>query len=150
MSDTPGSSPKSPFRELVNDYYTRKPDFKALENQYPAKAYLYGDDIVYTDPKEQEEHSKTLEAQNKRADMPVHPAEENTGGSIFDQVAKESKDSNASDHPLHDVDTGASSGGMKASIHDHKATPGPAMSDNLGKPASKDELKARAAELNKE
>lgn len=36
-----------------------------------------------------------------------------------------------------------------ATANDHKATPGPVMADNLGEPASKEELKKRAAELNK-
>ncbi|CBX93414.1 hypothetical protein LEMA_P043150.1 [Plenodomus lingam JN3] len=80
--------------------------------------------------------------------MPVHPAEETAGGSITDQVAKDSKDSNASSAQLHDVDTGASSGG---NVHAaaHKRNPGPVMADNLPTPESKEDLKKRAAELNK-
>jgi len=44
---------------------------------------------------------------------------------IFDQVAKDSKDSTASDHEIHDVETGATSGGSqgKATAEDHKGTP---------------------------
>ncbi|KAF2446840.1 hypothetical protein P171DRAFT_482918 [Karstenula rhodostoma CBS 690.94] len=80
--------------------------------------------------------------------MPVHPAEENATGSITDQVAKESSDSNASTHQHHDVDTGATSGGS-ASANAHKAAPGPVHADNLPEPASKEELKKRAEELNK-
>lgn len=56
---------------------------------------------------------------------------------LTDQVAKESKDSNASDHPLH------------AKMEDHHATPGPVMAENLGDKASKEELKKRSEELNK-
>lgn len=41
---------------------------------------------------------------------------------ITDQVAKESKDSTASSHELHDEDTGASSGG-NLHAHAHKANP---------------------------
>ncbi|KAK3080270.1 hypothetical protein LTS18_002683 [Coniosporium uncinatum] len=87
--------------------------------------------------------------------MPHHPAEENATGSITDQVAKESSDSTASSHELHDEDTGASSGGStgpkKASVQDHQANPGPvsASSADLGEPASKEELKKRSEELNK-
>ncbi|KAL5420729.1 hypothetical protein PMIN04_006220 [Paraphaeosphaeria minitans] len=81
--------------------------------------------------------------------MPVHPAEENATGSITDQVAKESSDSNASTHQHHDVDTGASSGGSNASAMAHKGAPGPVQSENIGEPASKEELKKRAEELNK-
>ncbi|KAF4303765.1 hypothetical protein GTA08_BOTSDO07590 [Botryosphaeria dothidea] len=83
--------------------------------------------------------------------MPVHPAEENATGNITDKVAKESSDSTASSHPLHQSDTGATSGGAqsKATASDHKAAPGPVLAEGLGEPASKEELKARAAELNK-
>ncbi|KAF3048113.1 hypothetical protein E8E12_010459 [Didymella heteroderae] len=80
--------------------------------------------------------------------MPVHPAEETTSGSITDQVAKDSKDSNASTHPLHDEENQATSGGSVAA-NAHKANPGPVHADNLPEPASKEELKKRAEELNK-
>jgi hypothetical protein len=66
---------------------------------------------------------------------------------ITDQVAKESKDSTASSHPLHDEDTNATSGGAASLAH--KANPGPVIADNLGEPASKEELKKRSDELNK-
>ncbi|GAB7342075.1 hypothetical protein MBLNU457_g0356t1 [Dothideomycetes sp. NU457] len=83
--------------------------------------------------------------------MPSHPAEETATGSITDQVAKESKDSTASSHSMHQEDTGATSGGSqsKATAQDHSATPGPVISESLGEPASKEDLKKRAAELNK-
>ena len=43
---------------------------------------------------------------------------------IFDQVAKESKDSTASSHSLHDENHDVSSGGSaKATAQDHNATP---------------------------
>ena len=80
--------------------------------------------------------------------MPVHPAEENATGSITDQVAKESNDSTASSAPLHQEDTGATSGGSLGAMA-HKANPGPVIAENIGEPASKEELKKRAAELNK-
>jgi hypothetical protein len=67
---------------------------------------------------------------------------------ITDQVAKESSDSTASSHELHDVDTKATSGGA-ATLEHHKANPGPVIADNLGEPASKEELKKRSDELNK-
>ena len=63
------------------------------------------------------------------------------GTDLTDQVAKESKGSTASTHPLHNE--GA------ATMDDHKANPGPVMAENLGEPASKEELKKRAEELNK-
>jgi len=70
--------------------------------------------------------------------MPDHPVEETAAGSITDKIAKESKDSTASDHPLHD-DVAAA----------HKAHPGPVHADNMPEKASKEELKKRAEELNK-
>lgn len=66
---------------------------------------------------------------------------------MTDQVAKESSDSTASTHEVHNVDNNATSGGV-ASMEHHKANPGPVMAENLGEPASKDELKKRAEELN--
>ncbi|OJD35257.1 peptidase c40 [Diplodia corticola] len=83
--------------------------------------------------------------------MPVHPAEETATGDITDQVAKASSDSTASSHPLHDTESNVTSGGSNSKAHasDHKAHPGPVIVDDIGKPASKEELKARAAELNK-
>jgi hypothetical protein len=49
---------------------------------------------------------------------------------------------------MHDTDTKASSGGA-ATFEHHKANPGPVIADNLGEPASKEELKKRSDELNK-
>lgn len=45
------------------------------------------------------------------------------GLDITDQVAKESKDSNASSHELHDKDTGAKSGGSLSAAAAHKSAP---------------------------
>ena len=69
---------------------------------------------------------------------------------IYDQVAKESSDSTASSHEGHKTQTNATSGGV-ATFEDHKANPGIVIGNDkdLGQPASKDDLKARAAELNK-
>jgi hypothetical protein len=117
----------------------------------------------------------------------VHPAEENASGSTYttisnyaslltlqpgitDKVAKESKDSNASTHELHDSEEAnqATSGGS-AHANAHKANPvrtagwldnvqwrlglttrqGPVHADNLPTPESKADLKKRAEELNK-
>ena len=54
-----------------------------------------------------------------------------------------SKDSNASDHPLHDRGV--------ATLEDHKGNPGPVMSESAGQQEklSKEDLKKRAEELNK-
>ena len=67
---------------------------------------------------------------------------------LTDQVAKESSDSTASTHPMHQEDHKATSGGV-ATFEDHKANPGPAISENIGEPESKESLKKRAEELNK-
>ncbi|KAF2423281.1 hypothetical protein EJ08DRAFT_652822 [Tothia fuscella] len=60
-------------------------------------------------------------------------------GSITDKVAKESDHSGASDHPIHE---------QKAHANDHQSK-GPAIAEDIGKPASKEELKKRSEELNK-
>ncbi|KAM0722472.1 hypothetical protein Q7P37_001913 [Cladosporium fusiforme] len=80
--------------------------------------------------------------------MPVLPKEEEATGNITDQVAKESSDSNASSHPLHQTDNKTTSGGT-ATFEHHQANPGPVIADNLGEPASKEDLKKRSEELNK-
>ena len=88
---------------------------------------------------------------------------------ITDKVAKESSDSTASSHPLHDSEEAnkATSGGQVAA-NAHKANlvrtglfdglaskaglihrQGPVHADNLPEPATKEELKKRAEELNK-
>ena len=84
--------------------------------------------------------------------MPVHPSEENVEpGSITEKVAENpssNTESTASDHPAHKGDYSAG----KASIQHHQANPGPAIPERMSdveKPASKEDLRARAAELNK-
>ncbi|KAH7398876.1 hypothetical protein DE146DRAFT_755868 [Phaeosphaeria sp. MPI-PUGE-AT-0046c] len=80
----------------------------------------------------------------------VHPAEETAGGSITDKVAKESSDSTASSHSLHDDKSAdAATSGGNAHANAHKANPGPVHADNLPTPESKEDLKKRAEELNK-
>ncbi|GAB7363199.1 hypothetical protein MBLNU230_g3481t1 [Neophaeotheca triangularis] len=83
--------------------------------------------------------------------MPAHPKEENTAGNITDQIAKESADSNASSHALHDeANDKATSGGLAKAEH-HAANPGPVMAESVGQQpvAGKEELRKRAEELNK-
>jgi hypothetical protein len=75
--------------------------------------------------------------------MPVHPVEESAPGSITDKIAKDSSDSTASTHEMHD-----NSGGHMAHAEAHKSK-GPVMADKLPEAASKEELKKRAEELNK-
>lgn len=54
--------------------------------------------------------------------MPVHPSEEETSSNVFDQVAKGSSDSNASDHPIHKDD-------VKTAVDPHKSK-GPQIPDS--------------------
>lgn len=49
---------------------------------------------------------------------------------------------------MHGTDTKATSGGA-ATFEHHQANPGPVIAENLGEPASKEELKKRSDELNK-
>ncbi|EMD69118.1 hypothetical protein COCSADRAFT_176949 [Bipolaris sorokiniana ND90Pr] len=66
---------------------------------------------------------------------------ESAPGSITDKIAKESSDSTASSHDMHDT------GNMQhAQAHMSK---GPVIAKDLPEPASKEELKKRAEELNK-
>ena len=90
--------------------------------------------------------------------MPVLPSEDETQtgkGSITEQVAKNPSSntpSTASDHPTHQGDRKPPSGGVKAQAQDFQATPGPVIPQDtsaLEQPASKEELRARAEELNK-
>lgn len=57
--------------------------------------------------------------------MPVHPSEEIAPDGLTDRVAKESSNSNASDHPIHDENKGP----LKAAASDHKSK-GPAIPDS--------------------
>merc|ERR1712072_1214084 len=77
--------------------------------------------------------------------MPQHPAEETAPSNIFDKVAKESSDSTASDHPMHKENEQPVK--QAASAQDHKGL-GPQISENMPEAQSKDELKAKAAQMN--
>ncbi|EXJ63208.1 hypothetical protein A1O7_03655 [Cladophialophora yegresii CBS 114405] len=61
--------------------------------------------------------------------------------SIFDKVAKESDHSTASSHPTHQGKQ------EQAHAYDHQSK-GPQLSDNLPEAKGKDELKAKAQEMN--
>ncbi|PSN63718.1 hypothetical protein BS50DRAFT_623429 [Corynespora cassiicola Philippines] len=157
-----------PIHQLVQDYYSNKPNFgqhigksaqPSKENE-PSKTspdeLQQGIESLQVD----KDKNPTLEEQKeyffkyggiakaRKANMPVHPAEENVSGSITDQVAKDSSDSTASSAPQHQVQTGATSGGS-IGAQAHKANLGPVVAENIGEPASKEELKKRAEELNK-
>jgi hypothetical protein len=58
--------------------------------------------------------------------MPVHPAEEEAQPNIFDKVAKESSDSTASDHPLHQENEGP----VKQATAKDLQSKGPQLSDS--------------------
>ncbi len=59
--------------------------------------------------------------------MPVHPSEEETSSHVFDSVAKDSKDSTASDHPIHDT-RHVEKEDPKAAVNPHKSK-GPQIVD---------------------
>ncbi|KAF2017453.1 hypothetical protein BU24DRAFT_420504 [Aaosphaeria arxii CBS 175.79] len=126
----------------VDDYLSKKA--KGLEiTEEDRKQYVRELQIVGS-----KNHFQKHRPQKKEANMPVHPAEENATGNITDKVAKESSDSTASSHPAHQEDNKATSGGS-VSANAHKANLGPVVDQDIGKPASRDELKARSEELNK-
>ena len=62
----------------------------------------------------------------------------NTVPDLKEKLTQATKDANASKEG-HD----------KASIQHHQANPGPVIAENLPEPASKEELRKRAEELNK-
>ncbi|MCJ1264881.1 hypothetical protein MMC22_004756 [Lobaria immixta] len=82
--------------------------------------------------------------------MPVHPSEEEAPSGIFEKVAKDpssNTESTASDHEHHENEHTPG----KASAQDFQS-PGPVIpltADDLPPKASKEELQARDAELNK-
>ncbi|KAI9887925.1 MAG: hypothetical protein M1823_000314 [Watsoniomyces obsoletus] len=92
--------------------------------------------------------------------MPVHPSEEETQtstGSITEQVAKNPSSntaSTASDHPIHQGDQsgGKSNPSTQAKAEHFQSQPGPVLPQDVSafeQPASKEELRAKAEELNK-
>ncbi|EON68771.1 hypothetical protein W97_08029 [Coniosporium apollinis CBS 100218] len=153
MATTTANQPS--FHERIQDYYAQK------DKHYDPIINAFKDANTEADSNE-----ATVPIRSKD-NMPVHPSEEVAEGNLTDQVAKESSDSTASTHELHQEDTGATSGG-KASAMDHKANPssaaaamtemvqdkakelGPVIAENLGEPESKEALKDRAKALNKE
>ncbi|KAL8966045.1 MAG: hypothetical protein Q9183_003550 [Haloplaca sp. 2 TL-2023] len=87
--------------------------------------------------------------------MPHHPSEEEAPGGIYEKVAKDPSstiESTASEHGVHHNEH-ALEAGAKASAQDMQSK-GPQipmdMNDLPPKEGTKEELKARAAELNKE
>ncbi|KAF1917023.1 hypothetical protein BDU57DRAFT_447687 [Ampelomyces quisqualis] len=121
--------------------------YKDLSKQHNFAASTLEQDVAKVELADKDEELSFAE-QTRRdflpIKMPVHPAEENATGT------KESSDSNASTHKLQYVDEvneATSGGGAHAAAH--KANPGPVHADNLPIPASKEELKKRAEELNK-
>jgi hypothetical protein len=168
------SSSPSTLPDFVDAYYAQKPNFADLassdsesegdeepehekETEKEEKEGVFAEKSLEDALKDLELHpevfgTKTLKDFRKgfkrKEKMPAHPAEEYAGGNITDQVAKDSSDSTASTHPRHQEGTGATSGGSLGAMA-HKANPGPVMAENIGKPESKEALKARAEELNK-
>ncbi|KAF1951120.1 hypothetical protein CC80DRAFT_496400 [Byssothecium circinans] len=116
------SKPLDPtIHSKITEYIASKPNFNHLIGKHPKDPQF---NPWKTAPPPAHLPADLLKAfdELKIADMPVHPAEEHATGNITDKVAKESSDSTASEHKLHDEDTGATSGG---SLHAnaHKANP---------------------------
>ncbi|MCJ1314927.1 hypothetical protein MMC15_000241 [Xylographa vitiligo] len=85
--------------------------------------------------------------------MPVHPSEENAPEGITEMVAKEpssNTESTASDHGMHKDANEHQNGKASAQDFQSKGPVIPQSMDDMPPKASKDELKARAAELNQE
>ncbi|KAF2131060.1 hypothetical protein P153DRAFT_355844 [Dothidotthia symphoricarpi CBS 119687] len=153
--------------DLIDEYYKeRTSGVEFIRSQSDSTELEEPIKDLNVDDDEKNKHEKAFLYTGGK-EMPVHPAEENATGSITDQVAKDSSSSNASSHPMHDVDTGTTSGGSQHA-NAHKANPvwpsvtdamrgmmstdgrkGPVHADNLPTPANKEELKKRAEELNK-
>ncbi|KAL8773518.1 MAG: hypothetical protein Q9209_001622 [Squamulea sp. 1 TL-2023] len=86
--------------------------------------------------------------------MPVHPSEEEAPQGLYEKIAKDpssTTESTASDHETHHNEHAPDASG-KASAQDFqsKGPQIPMNMDDMPPKASKEELKARAAELNKE
>ncbi|KAL8998983.1 MAG: hypothetical protein Q9169_002089 [Polycauliona sp. 2 TL-2023] len=86
--------------------------------------------------------------------MPHHPSEEEAPEGIYEKIAKDpssTTESTASDHEHHHNEH-APEAGAKASVQDFQSK-GPQIPMNMNDmppKANKEELKARAEELNKE
>ncbi|KAK4550738.1 hypothetical protein LTR36_000317 [Oleoguttula mirabilis] len=122
----PHLKPKRPSKQeldAINIYLDQKPDFDKLVTE------------AKQDP--QQPPAKQETDYNRKLDAAVKD-------NIMDQVAKESSDSTASTHALHQGETQT-----MAKMEDHQAQPGPVIAEKMEAPASKDELKKRAEELNK-
>ncbi|RMZ74286.1 peptidase c40 [Pyrenophora seminiperda CCB06] len=162
MSSSPSPPTNNSPKDNNKPYYELCPDFSHfLAKPNEAETTALENDVKKLDLKETDTLQGKIDAycheflylggprhytrsNLKKEDTPVTKQ----NARITDQVAKESSDSNASTHPHHDVDTGATSGGS-ASAMAHKAHPGPVMADNMPAPETKENLKKRAEELNK-
>ncbi|MCJ1393132.1 hypothetical protein MMC18_006004 [Xylographa bjoerkii] len=85
--------------------------------------------------------------------MPVHPSEENAPEGITEMVAKNPSSntgSTASDHGMHEGANEHQNGKASAQDFQSKGPAIPQSMDDMPPKASKEELKARAAELNQE
>ncbi|KAK5128709.1 hypothetical protein LTR85_000042 [Meristemomyces frigidus] len=137
----PHQESKGPSKQeldAINTYLAQKPDFNKLIDEAKQNPQ--------TLPKKQETDydAKLHEALRSRAKMPVMPKEDEAPSGIFDKVAKESDDSTASTHKHHQGETQT-----MATMEDHQAQPGPVLAEKMEAPASKEDLKKRAEELNK-
>jgi hypothetical protein len=148
--------------EAITTYVAQKPDFEKLvkeARENPNRPLTGSRQTEYSRKVKEavkevlEERRALAEQGSKTTEMPHHP-KDNTSESSKDMIiAREAVIANRSD--LKDStekvsqETEPSNTKDKATVHHHKANPGPVMADNLGPKAGKEELRKRAEELNK-
>ncbi|KAK5132221.1 hypothetical protein LTR08_009281 [Meristemomyces frigidus] len=136
-------APSKPELDAISAYLAQKPSFSLDTAKQP---FLLERKTTDHDRKLDGAVRASLElARRGREEDEVQSA----SGGIMDQVAKESKDSTASSHPMHQAGGVDGRAGGKATVQDHHGTPGPVISQDLGEVASKEESRKRAEELNK-
>ncbi|KAK3113765.1 hypothetical protein LTR53_008630 [Teratosphaeriaceae sp. CCFEE 6253] len=123
----PATSLKAEF-DAITAYLAQKPDFNKLITEVDIHPSKRGSATAYDD-----------QIQRAVADS-IGAAPSHAGVNELQQPDSV-KDYKSSAQQAADK--------MVASADDHKAAPGPVMAQNLGEPASKEELKKRAEELNK-
>lgn len=74
-------------------------------------------------------HFRNSQTHYQPAIMPHHPSEENAPDNLTDKIAQHSRDSNASDHPLHDENKGPIEG-VKTSTEAIQGSAGPQIAES--------------------
>lgn len=148
--------------EAISRYISQKPDFdklvkEAKENpgrpRTETRQTEYSQKVKEAVKEVLEERRAQAEQRSKTAEMPHHPKDNESEPGKDNIITREAAVANAcvSKDPTKKIsqETEPSNTKDKAKWEHHKANPGPVMAENLGQPASKDELRKRAEELNK-